>query len=285
MSLYSITPIQEADRPWLRQFLTERWGSPLLVSRGQAHHGAELPGFIARAADGQPLGLATYHLARGALFPLECELVSLDSLVEGQGIGSALIEVVRHAAEEAGCQRLWLITTNDNLPALRFYQRRGFRLVAVHAGAVAQSRRLKPSIPEIGLDCIPLRDEIELDSTLMASSPTLPKAGAGVDDRLPNPAGTRLARRTIYESRWVNLYLDHMRTPSGLEITDYHIVDYPNDAVAAYVTNSKGEILMGQYYRYAISQLRWEIPAGGVEPDEDPLEAAQREVLAETGST
>ena len=66
----------------------------------------------------------------------------------------------------AGCRRVWLITTNDNLRALRFYQRRGFRLVAVHPNALARSRELKPSIPEIGLDGIPLRDELELELTL-----------------------------------------------------------------------------------------------------------------------
>jgi Acetyltransferase (GNAT) family len=67
---------------------------------------------------------------------------------------------------EAGCRRVWLITTNDNLRALRFYQRRGFRLVAVHPDALARSRELKPSIPEIGLDGIPLRDELELELLL-----------------------------------------------------------------------------------------------------------------------
>ena len=72
----------------------------------------------------------------------------------------------RQAAREAGCGRVWLITTNDNLRALRFYQRRGFRLVAVHPDALERSRELKPSIPEIGLDGIPLRDELELELTL-----------------------------------------------------------------------------------------------------------------------
>jgi ribosomal protein S18 acetylase RimI-like enzyme len=70
------------------------------------------------------------------------------------------------AAIRAGCVRLWLITTNDNLHALGFYQKSGFRLVALHPDAVAESRRLKPSIPEVGLDTIPLRDEIELTVNL-----------------------------------------------------------------------------------------------------------------------
>jgi hypothetical protein len=50
--------------------------------------------------------------------------------------------------------------------ALRFYQKRGFVLVAVHRNALEQSRKLKPEIPLIGDDEIPLRDEIELEMML-----------------------------------------------------------------------------------------------------------------------
>ena len=96
----------------------------------------------------------------------ECELISLDSLVEGIGVGTRLIEAVRGAAVSAGCRRLWLITTNDNTVALRFYQKRGFELATVHRNALDASRRLKPSIPRIGIDGIPLRDEIELEMRL-----------------------------------------------------------------------------------------------------------------------
>jgi hypothetical protein len=56
-----------------------------------------------------------------------------------------------------------LVTTNDNLNALRFYQKRGFVLVAVHRNALEVSRKLKPEIPLVGMDSIPLRDEIELE--------------------------------------------------------------------------------------------------------------------------
>ncbi len=77
-----------------------------------------------------------------------------------------LIEAVKQAAVSAGCRRLWLITTNDNLHALRFYQKRGFRLVAVYPNALEESRRLKPEIPLVGLDGIPLRDELELELAL-----------------------------------------------------------------------------------------------------------------------
>jgi hypothetical protein len=70
----------------------------------------------------------------------------------------------------AGCRKIWTITTNDNLDAMRFYQRRGFRIAAVRPGAVAAARRLKPTIPELGEHGIPIRDEIELALTLESDS-------------------------------------------------------------------------------------------------------------------
>ncbi len=128
----------------------------MMVTRGKMHQADELPGFIA-VHEGKPAGLVTYHINGN-----ECEIVSMNSLVERTGIGSALIDAVKDVAAKAGCKRLWLITSNDNTAALRFYQKRGFSLVAVYRNAVEQSRKLKPEIPLIGNDGIPLRDEIEL---------------------------------------------------------------------------------------------------------------------------
>jgi hypothetical protein len=59
-----------------------------------------------------------------------------------------------------------LITTNDNTAALRFWQKRGFKLLRVHRNAVEKSRKLKPEIPLTGNDGIPIRDEIELEMML-----------------------------------------------------------------------------------------------------------------------
>jgi ribosomal protein S18 acetylase RimI-like enzyme len=94
----------------------------------------------------------------------DCEVLTLHAAERFGGTGTALIEAVERLAADAGCARLWLITTNDNVDALRFYQRRGFRLVALHRGAVNDSRaRLKPEIPRIGEHGIELRDELELE--------------------------------------------------------------------------------------------------------------------------
>lgn len=147
-------------RDWAAELLQEAWGSHRVVSRGQLHDALELPGFVA-VLDGLPVGLVTYRLAED-----ECELVTMNSLRPGKGIGTALLRSVKRNAKEAGCHRLWLITTNDNTEALRFYQLKGFELAAVHHNALAESRRLKPEIPEVGLHGIPLRDELELEYNL-----------------------------------------------------------------------------------------------------------------------
>ena len=89
-------------------------------------------------------------------------MISLDAVCEGRGIGSALLELAVDAARAAGCRRVRLVTTNDNMRALRFYQRRGFQLVALNAGALERSRELKPEIPATGAHGIPLRDELLL---------------------------------------------------------------------------------------------------------------------------
>src|SRR3972149_5428449 len=157
---FDVRPLQEDDRGWAAQFLEEHWGATIVVSRGQVHRADRYPGFVA-LGDDQPVGLITYHIADG-----QCDIVAIDSLAEGIGIGSALIDAVQGVARRAGCHRLWLITTNDNLHALRFYQKRGFVLAALHRDAIVESRKLKPSIPLIGFHGIPIRDEIELEMPL-----------------------------------------------------------------------------------------------------------------------
>jgi len=155
-----ITLLTPADRDEVRRFIEAQWGADHVVAHGQVFYPHELAGAAAREA-GALAGLITWHIAGEG-----CEIVTLDSLRPGTGLGTALIEAARGAARAAGCRRLWLITTNDNLEALRFYQKRGFQLARLHRGALAVSRRLKPSIPLVGAHGIPLRDELELEQGL-----------------------------------------------------------------------------------------------------------------------
>jgi GNAT superfamily N-acetyltransferase len=155
----NVRPLGDADREWAHAKLHALWGE-MVVSRGRVHDATALPGFVAEDDD-ERVGLLTYRVDGE-----ECEVMTIDAFPQGGGAGTALIEAVAAAAREAGSRRLWLITTNDNLRALRFYQRRGFHLVAVHRDALDRSRELKPSIPETGMDGIPLRDELELELSL-----------------------------------------------------------------------------------------------------------------------
>jgi ribosomal protein S18 acetylase RimI-like enzyme len=149
-----IRRLTQNDLPRLRDFWIEQWGSDFIVVHKEIIRHDEVDGFIYD----DWAGLITF-MVRGE----ECEITSLDSLKEGKGIGTALIDKVLQEAQEKKCRRVFLITTNDNLHALGFYQRRGFELVTVHRGAVNESRKVKPTIPLIGENNIPLRDEIELE--------------------------------------------------------------------------------------------------------------------------
>jgi ribosomal protein S18 acetylase RimI-like enzyme len=155
-----IRPLRDEDRDWVEQLIAERWGGPLVVGRGRVWKPAELPGFAAYEEE-RCVGLVTYELENGA-----CEIVTIDALEEGRGVGTALLEAAKAAARAAGCSRVRLVTTNNNLRALAFYQRRGFRLVALIPNAIADGRKLKPSIPEVDEDGLPIRDELHLELVL-----------------------------------------------------------------------------------------------------------------------
>ena len=152
--------LTQEDLPRLRQFWIEHWGGEEMIARGNVYRPEQLEGFVVEEAD-EWIGLLTFIVKDG-----ECEVTSLDSLREGKGIGSKLIDRAIEEARSQGCKRLFLITTNDNLNALGFYQKRGFEIAAVYRGAVNQSRKRKPGIPLVGYNNIPLRDEIELEMSL-----------------------------------------------------------------------------------------------------------------------
>lgn len=155
-----IRPLTTADLPRFRQFWRQNWGDEFVVAHGVIHHPDTLNGFIACSGN-EWIGEITYTFSGD-----ECEIVSLDSLRESQGIGTKLINAVVEEARSQNCRRVFLITTNDNLNALGFFQKRGFEMVAIHRGAVSQSRKIKPAIPLLGMNNIPLRDEIELEMLL-----------------------------------------------------------------------------------------------------------------------
>jgi GNAT superfamily N-acetyltransferase len=157
-------PYAPGDRRWAEGLLEEHMGSSRVARLGEVIEVPDLPGFIAERP-GERLGLLTWILHGDQL-----EVLSLHCRVENAGAGSALLEAAAELAAGRGCRRLWLLTTNDNLRALGFYQRRGLRLCALHAGAVERDRALKPEIPEVNPNNgIPLRDLLELELPLQVA--------------------------------------------------------------------------------------------------------------------
>ena len=152
----SIRPVEENDRPTVEWLTTQLWGASDVVVHDGVFYPASLPGFIAERY-GRIAGLVTFEVREPVL-----EIATINALDLYQGIGTMLIEAVRAEAKRLGCQQVTLTTTNDNISALRFYQRRGFRLAELRPGAVDRARQRKPEIPRVGDYGIPLRDEIDL---------------------------------------------------------------------------------------------------------------------------
>ncbi|MBD8028393.1 GNAT family N-acetyltransferase [Ureibacillus sp. Re31] len=156
----NVVAINEISKERVIAFFKEHWGSPQMVISTGIYDCSTLEGFAVLKEE-KIIGLITYVIQNG-----ECEIISLDSVEEGKGIGSALVQEVERLALKEKCKVLKLVTTNDNLLALKFYQKRGFLLSQIFNNAVEKARKLKPEIPFIGNDGIPIRDEIELKKPL-----------------------------------------------------------------------------------------------------------------------
>jgi ribosomal protein S18 acetylase RimI-like enzyme len=151
-----VRPVGDGDRPMIAWLMLELWGSALQVVHQTVYRPADLPGLIAERGS-RVVGLLTFQTDGSVL-----EVVTLNALERRAGVGTLLMEAVAAEARQRRCQEIHLTTTNDNLDAIRFYQRRGLRLVALRPGAVDRARAQWPEIPRIGDYGIPLRDEIDL---------------------------------------------------------------------------------------------------------------------------
>lgn len=155
-----IRQIDEASRDRINAFIVRQWYNMQMVVHGESIDMGNADGYYACEGD-EIIGLITYRIAGK-----EMEILSLDSLREGRGIGTGLLDTVVAKAKEAGIHRIMLITTNDNLAALRFYQKRGFDMFRLCRNTLDQARKIKPEIPLTGIDGIPLKHEIELEMVL-----------------------------------------------------------------------------------------------------------------------
>jgi GNAT superfamily N-acetyltransferase len=158
-SAFSIERVHDHDRARLADAVADAWGSNRVLSRGRVIEPVStLPGFVAGAGD-RILGFVFLHVEDE-----ELEVVALRSFRERAGVGTALLGASRAEATRLGCRRTWLVTTNDNLHAIRFYQRRGWEWVAFHRDSVTASRALKPELPLLGSDGIAIRHELEFQA-------------------------------------------------------------------------------------------------------------------------
>jgi N-acetylglutamate synthase-like GNAT family acetyltransferase len=158
--MFEIRAIEPKDRQAVITFLMEQWCATQMILRGERVDLSNAPGWIAWE-DGMLIGLVTIRQTSS-----ECEILSMNSLRENIGVGTALINCVLEAARKEGAGKVILITTNDNIHAIRFYQKRGFDMVRINRNALDISRKLKPAIPLAGLYGIPLKHEIEFEIVL-----------------------------------------------------------------------------------------------------------------------
>jgi GNAT superfamily N-acetyltransferase len=155
---FEIRPI--TDRAFLDELLRLRWSGGALMLRGKIVHPKDVEA-LAAYHDGRLAGVATWRLEGPVIY-----LATLNNITEQRGVGVALLDAMMNLGRQKGSALLRVIVTNDNLNALGFYQRRGFRIIAVHPGAIDTIRALLPNIPTMGANRIPIRDEIELETDL-----------------------------------------------------------------------------------------------------------------------
>jgi GNAT superfamily N-acetyltransferase len=145
------------DSTMLKEIMDKDWGGEPLVVRGEKYYPTILDGLIILGGD-KMCGFLSYEIRDHV-----CEIIAFEIYAQSKGIGTLALNKLKEIAQSKNCNKLYLMTTNDNVDALRFYQKRGFHICGIHLDSVKISRKIKPSIPDIGDHGIPLRDEIDLE--------------------------------------------------------------------------------------------------------------------------
>lgn len=155
----NIRPATNNDQEWINKFISDSWGSTIIVST-QKFDTSKLPTIIVE--DGSsPKGVSVYHVDRSRL-----EIVAIKTAISGKGYGKALIDECKKIAKEKGLKSVFLITTSDNLNAMGFYQKQGLRMTKIYRDEMEKVRKIKPEIPLVGENGIPLKDEVEFEYQL-----------------------------------------------------------------------------------------------------------------------
>ncbi len=151
------TELRDEDRAEVAEFIERHWQSRLSMSRGRKFYPHQESGLIERRG-GAIVGLLTYHIDEEGM-----EVLTLNSTLEGAGLGSSLMLDAIEKARKEGCRKIFLVTTNDRLRVISFYQRLGFRMTAINLGVVDEARKVKPQIPLIGERGVPIHDEVVME--------------------------------------------------------------------------------------------------------------------------
>lgn len=159
---YVIMDALDPDFIWLKDLWEQEWGGLTMVSGDTTYHLTQVKALLAKR-QGTPIGAITWAFPTSG----EAEIVSLNALFEGQGVGSLLLQSAEQHIRHQGAFRIQIVTSNDNLRALAFYQKRGYRLKSLHPGAIDRARLDKPSIPGIADNGIPIHDELVLEKLLI----------------------------------------------------------------------------------------------------------------------
>ncbi|GJQ62706.1 MAG: N-acetyltransferase [Melioribacteraceae bacterium] len=160
MSSFKIVNIIPVEDTEVRKILEEHWGSTTIIAMDRVHTIEDLSGFVAIQKN-MAAGLITYEIRKNT-----CEIVTLNSLIPRIGVGSELVSRCIKLAREENCEKIWVSTTNDNTDAMKFYQKRGFRFRQIYPDKIDEYRLKKPEIPLIGMNDIPMKDEIVFDMVL-----------------------------------------------------------------------------------------------------------------------
>jgi N-acetylglutamate synthase-like GNAT family acetyltransferase len=158
---FTIVPVTKKDADWVKELYARTWSGDICVSRGKVQKVDDFTGGFVAKTGGQNTGFVTYTITGP-----EVEITGIVSLKEQCGIGSALVKAVIELAKKQKLKKVCLVTTNDNLNGIGFWQKRGFKLVKVYPGSMEFVRKVKPAVPLIGENGIPLSDELELEMIL-----------------------------------------------------------------------------------------------------------------------
>lgn len=148
------------DAELVANLMEKHWGGEPLVIRAKNYYPSKLDGMV--AAKGEEIIGFLFYETQGVTL----EIIVFEVFDKLQGIGTKMLQQLKRIAKENGCNKIYLMTNNDNLDALRFYQRRGFHICGIHLDSMKESRKMKPGIPMTGEYGIPLRDEIDLELIL-----------------------------------------------------------------------------------------------------------------------